>query len=168
MKRTSAVFLWSAAAICVALGLLTNVALAASGNALLVPPITLSITLAVIGGVVVALAWPIRRAVKGTAQLRMDPFRAARTAVLAKACAIVGALFTGFAIGLLVYLLTRSVVGDAGSVWLTISAAIGGAVLLACGLIAEFFCTLPPPSDDDAESEARRRGSQTDPGHSHA
>ena len=41
MKRTSAVFLWSVGAICVALGLLTNVALAASGTALLVPPMLL-------------------------------------------------------------------------------------------------------------------------------
>jgi len=165
VKRTSAAVLWVVGLVLVGVGLLTDAALAASGNALLVPPITLSVTLAVIGGVVVALAWPIRRAVKGTAKLRMDPFRAARTAVLAKACSLVGAVFAGFATGMLVFVLTRSVVADASSIWLTALAVIGGLILLGCGLVAEWFCTLPPPSDDDAEAERRRR---TDPGTSHS
>ena len=39
--------------------------------------------------------WPIRRAVKGKATKHLDPFRAMRIAVLAKACSLSGALVLG-------------------------------------------------------------------------
>jgi hypothetical protein len=121
----------------------------------IVPPVTRSVTLAVLGGIVVALAWPIRRAVKGTAPLRIDLFRAARTAVLAKACALAGALLAGFPLGLLLYMLTRTVLGSASGLVLTASAVVGGAVLLAGGLVAEWMCTIPPADgDEDEEPDA--------------
>ena len=149
MNRTRSTTVVIVGLVGIVLGLLTNAGLAATGAALLVPPVVLGVTLAVIGFVVAALAWPIRRAVRGTAPLRIDPFRAARTAVLAKACAITGALLTGFMIGLLLYLVTRSVLAGTSSIWLTVISGIGGAILLVGGLLAEWFCTLPPPSDDD-------------------
>jgi hypothetical protein len=149
VKRTRSATVLIVGLVGIVLGLLTNAGLAATGTALLVPPIVLGVTLAVIGFVVVALAWPIRRAIRGTAPLRIDPFRAARTAVLAKACAITGALLTGFMIGLLIFLITRTLIAGTSSIWLTAIAGIGGAILLVGGLIAEWFCMLPPPSDDD-------------------
>jgi hypothetical protein len=149
-------------------GLLTDAALTASGHALLVPPLTLSITLAVIAIIVVALAWPIRRAIKGTAPLRIDPFRAARTVVLAKACSIMGALLLGLALGLLLFMLTRTVLGDPLGTVLTVAAAVGGALLLVGGLLAEWFCTLPPDDsdsdDEDADRASRGRGPGREPG----
>jgi len=163
VKRTRSTTVVIVGLIGIVLGLLTNAGLAASGTALLVPPVILGVTLAVIGLVVVALAWPIRRAVRGTAALRIDPFRAARTAVLAKACAITGGLLTGFMIGLLLYLITRSVIAGSSSVWYTVIAGIGGAILLIGGLVAEWFCMLPPPSDDDD-----RRGGEPGVNHSRA
>jgi protein-S-isoprenylcysteine O-methyltransferase Ste14 len=99
---------------------------------------------------VVALAWPIRRAVKGKTTKHLDPFRAMRTAVLAKACSLSGALVLGFGIGITLFLVTRSVLPSAETVWLALATAIGAALLLAGGLIAEHFCTLPP---DDTETE---------------
>ena len=147
MKRTSAATVLIVGLIGLVVGLLTDVWLSGAGHPALVPPITLSVTLALIGGVVVVLAWPIRRAVIGKAPLRIDAFRAARTAALAKACALAGALLTGFALGVLIFEVTRSVV--VSSVWLTVFAVLGGGILLAGGLVAEWCCTLPPPSDEE-------------------
>lgn len=154
MKRTRSTTVVIVGLIGIVLGLLTNAGLGASGAALLVPPIILGVTLAIIGVVVVLLAWPIRRAIRGTAPLRIDPFRAARTAVLAKACAITGGLLTGFMIGLLLFLITRTLMAGTSSLWYTVIAGVGGAVLLVGGLVAEWFCTLPPPSDDNHRGDA--------------
>jgi len=147
-------------------GLLTDAALAASGRAPIVPPVTLSITVVVIAVVVVVLAWPIRRAIRANTTLRIDPFRAARTAVLAKACTIMGGLVTGLPLGLLLFMLTRTVLADASSIVLTVSAVVGGALLLTGGLLAEWFCTLPP-DDPDAERD-ENRGPEPGASRSHA
>lgn len=166
MKRTHPTTLVIVGLIGVVAGLLTDAALAASGRALIVPPVTLTITLVVIAVVVVAAAWPIRRAIRGKTTLRLDPFRAARTAVLAKACSVVGALLAGLPLGLLLFMLTRTVLGDAGDIVLTISAVVGGALLLTGGLVAEWFCTLPP--DDGEQGDGEERGPEPGATHSHA
>ena len=131
-------------------GYLIDLAIVSGGGNAIVPPLSLPITLVGVAALVVAFAWPIRRAVKGKATKHLDPFRAMRTAVLAKACSLSGALVLGFGLGITLFLLTRSVVPPAGTVWLAFATAIGAAILLAGGLVAEAFCTLPP---DDTEPE---------------
>ena len=131
-------------------GYLIDLAIVSGGGNAIVPPLSLPITLVGVAALVVAFAWPIRRAVKGKATKHLDPFRAMRTAVLAKACSLSGSLVLGFGIGITLFLLTRSVVPPADTIWLALATAIGAALLLAGGLIAEAFCTLPP---DDTEPE---------------
>jgi hypothetical protein len=166
VKRTHPTTLVIVGLIGMVVGLLTDSALAASGRALLVPPVTLSITLAVIAVIVVALAWPIRRAIRGTAPLRIDPFRAARTAVLAKTCSVIGALLVGLPLGLLLFMLTRTVLADTSSIVLTVATVVGGALLLVGGLLAEWFCTLPP--DDPEADREEDRGPEPGATRSHA
>ncbi|MFE6965703.1 DUF3180 domain-containing protein [Agromyces sp. NPDC057679] len=132
------------------IGYLGDLAIVNTGSKALVPPLSLPITLVGVAAIVVLLAWPIRRAVKGKATKHLDPFRAMRVAVLAKACSLSGALVLGVGLGIGLFLLTRSVVPPAGTVWLAFATAIGAALLLAGGLVAEWFCTLPP---DDPENE---------------
>ena len=131
-----------------AIGALLEIALAASGRPIVNLPITLAIALPVIGGIVVTLAVPIRRMTRGNGKPRVDPFYATRIVVLAKASALTGALVAGFGIGVLAYLLTRSVIG-VGSVAQVIATIAGAGVLLAAGLVAERMCTVPPHDDDD-------------------
>ena len=119
-----------------------------------VPPYVAAITAVVIGGVVVAVAWPIRAAVRGRGP-RVDPFHALRVLSLAKACALVGALLAGALAGVLAFLLTRSVVALA--LVAPAAAGLAGAVLLvAAGLVAESFCVIPPTDDDDDRAAAGR------------
>ncbi|TFD54410.1 DUF3180 domain-containing protein [Cryobacterium frigoriphilum] len=130
------------------LGLLVEIAAAASGRAIIVPPVTLPLTLIVVGVVVVLLAWPIRQVTRGRGRRLVDPFRAMRVAVLAKASSLSGSLVAGAGAGIVAFILTRSVVPAVTSVWLAIATALGAGILLAGGLVAEKFCTLPPDDDE--------------------
>jgi hypothetical protein len=151
VKRTHASTLLVFVVSGLVVGYLGEMAIVSAGYKALVPPLSLTVTLVGVGVLVVALAWPIRRAVKGTVKTRIDPFRAMRVAVLAKACSVSGALVFGMGIGISLFLLTRTVLPSTTTVWLAVGSAIGAALLMAGGLVAEYFCTLPPP--DEAEEE---------------
>jgi hypothetical protein len=131
-------------------GFLAELGLAASGGAIVVPPLTLPLTLAVVGVVVLGFAIPIYRATRGSKPARIDPFRSMRVAVLAKAGSLAGALFAGAGAGILLYLLSRSVIPALDSVWLAVASLAGAVVLLVCALVAEHMCTIPPADDDTA------------------
>jgi hypothetical protein len=148
VKRTRVTTLILVAVVGAAVGALGELALVANGRPIVNLPITLAIALAVIGGIVVTMAVPIRRMTRATTAPRVDPFYATRILMLAKACALTGSLVAGVGIGVLVYLLTRSVIG-VGSVTQTIAAIIGAGVLLAGGLVAEHMCRVPPGDDEN-------------------
>jgi len=130
---------------------LLDATLALQGRPVLVPPVSLVVALLLIATILVALAWPVRRAAAG--EKRIDPFYATRVVVLAKASALGGALLTGVGAGILVYLLSRAVVPLGSSV--TAAATLVAAVaLLAAALVAEHFCSLPPDDENDDEVTA--------------
>jgi hypothetical protein len=126
-------------------------ALTASGATLPVPPLTLAITLMLIGIVVVLFAIPVRRAVRDRENHRVDPFYATRVVVLAKASSIVGSLLFGATLSIVIYLLSRSVVAAVGSVFTSGVAVLGSVVLVICGLVAENMCSIPPDDKDKDE-----------------
>lgn len=135
-------------------GFLLEVALAAAGLPLFVPPVSLPLTLVVIALIVVGFAIPIYRTVHGKRRARIDPFQAMRVAVLAKASSLAGAMLAGLGLGVLFYMLSRSVLPGRDATALGIAATVGAVVLLAGGLVAEWLCTLPPPRDENAEGES--------------
>ncbi len=130
-------------------------ALLMSGRALLIPPLTLGATLLIVGIVLLALARPIRRSTLGRTPGRVDPFRATRVVLLAKASALAGALLTGALLtgitgGVLAFVLARPVLPGASSVGLAVAGTVGAVVLLVAGLVAEHWCTVPPDDRDDS------------------
>ncbi len=118
-----------------------------SAAPIIVPPVTLAIALLAIGAIVLALAWPVRQAVKG--KQHVDFRHATSVLGLAKASSLVAALFGGAVAGVLVYLLTRPVVAAhvVGIDLVSMGAAI---LLLIAALLAESWCVLPP--DDEHET----------------
>jgi hypothetical protein len=129
----------------------------ASGQPAIVPPLTWSVALAVLGLVIVGLAWPIRRRLSSpSSQAPVDPFYATRVVLLAKSSALAGATFAGGAGGLLLVFLQRPVAAGI-PLWLTVAAIAGAIVLTVGGVVAERWCTLPPDSPDD-ESVASPQG----------
>ncbi len=146
MTRTRPLALIIAALVGAAAAFGLDALLAMRGVAVLVPPVSLAVALVLIGVVVLALAWPVRRAAKG--ERRIDPFYALRAVVLAKASALAGALLAGGAAGILLYLLTRAVV-PLGSTLAAGGTVVAAVLLVVAALVAEHWCALPP--DDPTE-----------------
>ena len=132
------------------LGWLLEVGLAAGGRPALVPPYSLPVTLIAIGGAVVAVGWPIRQLVRGKARRRVDPFRAMRVLLLAKASTLAGSLLGGTAVGIILYFLSRPVLPPVGALVAAAATLLGTALLVVCGLLVEHWCRLP--QEDEAEA----------------
>ncbi|QIG38773.1 DUF3180 domain-containing protein [Microbacterium sp. 4R-513] len=149
MKRTGPAALVLSVAIGVATGFIVDQVLTAAGRPTFIPSISLPILLVLLGVFVVLLALPIRRATRGSAGTPVNPFRALRIAMLAKASSIVGAVFAGLGGGLSLFLLTRPVTPSLGSWGAVIVTIVSGALLVAAGLIAEHLCTIRKDDDDE-------------------
>ena len=150
MKRTNPLNLVLLVAIGGAAAWFVELALVSSGRADAVPPITLALALIVIAVAVVVAAIPVRRVAQRKPGARVDPITATRVVLLAKAASITGAILSGAAIGILVFLLTRPVIG-VGSTLPAVLATVAAVAVLVGGLIAENMCRIPPDDDDGAE-----------------
>lgn len=153
MKRTSPLALVVAAVLGGAVAFLADHLLTLSGRATFTPAVSLPILLVLLGAGCIAVALPIRRSVRDTHAPRVDPFRALRVAMLAKASSILGAAIGGAGVGLIVFLLSRPVAPALGSMGTIIATAVAGAALMAAALIAEHLCTLPKDPDDREPDE---------------
>jgi len=69
---------------------------AASGHELPALPWTAPAVMLLLAGLVIVLGWPVRRWTQGERDRPLDPLRAARTVVLAKASQYAGALLSGW------------------------------------------------------------------------
>ncbi|GAA1919154.1 hypothetical protein GCM10009775_09660 [Microbacterium aoyamense] len=148
MNRTGPGVLIAAAVLGAVAGFVLDQVLTSSGRPTFTPAISLPILLVLLGALVIALAIPIRRATRGKGATIVNPFRALRTAMLAKASSIVGAALGGFGIGLLVFLLSRPAEPSVGSLGAVIATAVCGGALVAAGLVAEHLCTIRKDDDD--------------------
>ena len=131
----------------------------AAGNGYRIPisGISLSISIAVACVVLLLLALPIwryKRALKKVLEVNktnlqrpvpVDPFYAVRVLVLAKASAIVAALFIGWHLGVIIKLLSSPVV-VADAYGPNLSAGIVSVVLLICAFVVQTICRLPNDS----------------------
>ncbi|NYI40471.1 DUF3180 family protein [Demequina lutea] len=111
-----------------------------------------------LGAVALFMAWPIRQLKRGKRR-RIDSTRAVRTAMLAQASAYAGALLGGLYGGFGLVLLRdwshepRREAAIAAGV-----AALGGLIMLAAGVIAEWWCRITDPGDDESAHEVRAPG----------
>lgn len=175
MKRTSPLVLVSAAVLGALAGFLFDHLLTLSGRPTFTPFISLPIMLLLLGAIVVVLALPIRRAIRGprgeggavasgsqpAPGAPVNPFRALRIAILAKASSIVGAAVGGAGAGLAMYLLSRPVPPPLGSITAVVATAVAGAILVAAALVAENMCIIR--KDDDDEPPEPAAGGDTHP-----
>lgn len=143
MTRTRPVSVVLFALVGAVVGFILDLLLASAGAPVVAPPLSLAITVIAAALIVVALAIPIQRAIRGS-RGPINPFRAMRVVLLAKASSLCGGLILGFGAGIGGYLLTRPVVPGMASLWLSVATVVSGLILLVAGLIAERLCTLPP------------------------
>src|SRR6478609_2820808 len=112
------------------------------------PSLLSGVLLVAMGGLVLWLARPVRRYLQGRATTSLDPLRAARTVVLAQAAALTGSAAAGWYLGQLVVVLTD----------LSLEANRGrllplGALLAAAGLVAQRWCRIDPPDENDEKQD---------------
>ena len=113
-------------------------------------PWTVAAVCIIVGIVTLWLAWAVRQYLAGK-RPGLDPLRAARTVVLAQASAYTGAMLGGAFLGYAIAMaanwshLPRRELAIAAAI-----AAIGAFVLLACGVVAERWCRIDPPTRDAA------------------
>jgi len=132
------------------------------GQGMTPPPVPWSVVLVclVISAVVLRMGWAVRQFLRGR-RPDLDPLRAARTAVLAKASCHTGSLLLGWYLAQVLLVLPdldiepRRERAVAAAV-----AAAGAAVLAVVGLVVEHMCQVPPPSDD---ATAKAGPDATDP-----
>lgn len=86
----------------------------------------------------------------------LNPILAARTLVLAQACAYAGAVLLGWHSGIFLdQLRVWSLRSDQGITWLALAMAGGGLTMIVVGLLVERFCKLPP-EDGETPGEGHR------------
>lgn len=104
-----------------------------------------------IAGVVLSMGWAVRQFLRGK-RPDLNPIRAARTAVLAKASCYTGALLAGWYGGQTIVVLLDLATPGNGLRAVAAGAATAGAVVLAVtGLVVEWFCRVPPPEQEEPE-----------------
>lgn len=113
-----------------------------------------------IGAVVLSMGWAVRQYQRGK-RPTLDPVRAARTAVLAKASCYTGALLTGWYGGQGLSLLTDAdVPGNVERAAAAGLATLGAVALAVVGVVVEHWCRIPPP---EAEEPPLGRAPDLDP-----
>jgi hypothetical protein len=149
MQRTRVRTLVLVAVLAAGLGWLLLRVLASRGHMLPQVPWPMVAVLVLIAAVVLGMGWSVRQYLHGK-RPDLDPFRAARTAVLAKASCYTGALLTGWYGAQVIDVLGDLAIEAQRERALAAGLAVVGAVLLAVtGLVVEWMCRIPPPEDPD-------------------
>ena len=113
-------------------------------------PLTALATMGVIVAITLVLGIRVLRWRNSTKRkIALDPILAARTLVLAQACAYAGTVLLGWHTGIFLdQLRVWSLRSDQGITWLALAMAGGGLVMIVVGLLVERFCKIPPEDSD--------------------
>ncbi|MGV8876904.1 MAG: DUF3180 domain-containing protein [Rhodoglobus sp.] len=154
VKRTAPLHLVVVAAVGAGAGWLLELLLTASGRPIVIPSISLAVSLLLIAAIVVVLAIPIFRYSRSLRRQRINPFFALRVLVLAQASSYAGALLSGAGLAIGGYLLSRTVSPGTGSISASFVVSGGAIVLLIAGLVAEYLCTIPPDDENSSSHDS--------------
>lgn len=162
IERSNPLAILATAAMGAAVGLVVQFALSGSGRAPFVPPLPLAASLVLVAAVLIVFGLRLRRQIRKQPGA-IDPFHAVRLVVTARAAQLVGALFGGFAAGLLLSLSGRSVAAG-GATWVPmVLVLVSSAVLLGCGALVEQWCRVPPGDGADEAGDAGGEGPERGP-----
>jgi hypothetical protein len=118
-------------------------------------------TMAAVAVFTLVLGLRVRSWRNGKRDRELNPVLAARTLVLAQACAYAGALIIGWHAGILVDQLQLLAYRPGGPVLWQVLGMIGaGLVMVVVGLVVERFCKLPP-DEPDSLKDLKEEGPET-------
>lgn len=108
-----------------------------------------TLTIGLLAAAILGIGWPVRQWVNGDRSRQIDALRAARTAVLAKAGAVAGALLVGLFLGYGVHFLpTVAIAARRSQLIVSVADLLAAVLLLVAGLLVERWCRVPPDEDD--------------------
>ncbi len=126
--------------------------------ALPVLPLSSLITMALIVIVCLVLGFKVRRWRDGKRDKVLDPLLAARTVVLAQACAYAGAVLFGWHAGILLDQLPTIVLRTyLAVIWQMVALMAGAMIMVAVGVVVERFCKLPPEDSEPTTKQKPKR-----------
>ncbi|KGN32166.1 hypothetical protein N802_10550 [Knoellia sinensis KCTC 19936] len=109
-----------------------------------------AVLLAAMAAFVVGFAWPVRSYLAGRSTRPFDPLRAARVVVLAQAATLTGAAAVGWYAGQLAVVAgDLSLVANESRLWRLAILVAAALILTVAGLVAQHWCQVEPPADDD-------------------
>ncbi|WP_435737049.1 DUF3180 domain-containing protein [Cellulosimicrobium sp. PMB13] len=162
MRRTSVRTLLLVAVVTAVVGWLVVRFVEGRGTYLPAVPWVVDVAIVALAAGVFWAGWVVRAYQKGR-RPGLDPIRAARTFVLAKAAALTGALLTGWYGAQVLAAVPDLAIEARRDRAVAAGIAVACAVVLAgAGLLAERFCQLPPPGDEDEPGAERRRAAEAD------
>jgi hypothetical protein len=121
-----------------------------AGNELPMLPWSTPGVMGLLAVAVLAAGWPVRRWTRGQRSEPLDPLRAARTVVLAKAAQYAGSLLTGWYVGqALVILPSIDVEPRRDMLVRGLVSAVAAVVVWVAGWLVERFCRVDRRDEDD-------------------
>jgi hypothetical protein len=149
VKRTNPFVLIGLTPVGFGLGFGLDWVFVATGRPSLPVPWSLTVSLVMVGAVVVALGARVNWATRPTPRRRINPVAAVQILTLAQSAALSGAVVFGAIGGIIAFTVTRPVVAQ-DALPAMIAGLIASLVLVACALVAEWLCRVPP-TDADGE-----------------
>jgi peptidoglycan/LPS O-acetylase OafA/YrhL len=123
-----------------------------SGNELPMLPWSTPGVMALLAVAVLVAGWPVRRWTRGQRTAPLDPLRAARTVVLAKAAQYAGALLTGWYAGQVLVIVPSVDVEPRRDLLLRGLVSVAAALLVwVVGWLVERFCRVDRRDQGDVE-----------------
>ena len=164
MQRTRVGSLVLVTVVTTLIGWLVVVGLERRGTYLPQVPWVVDVALVGLAGAVFWAGWAVRSYLKGR-RPSLDPLRAARTLVLAKAAALTGSLLTGWYLAQVVAVLGDLAIEARRDKSIAAGVAVlCAAVLAVVGLVVERFCQVPPEEPDGPGGGRSRPSPEAEPG----
>lgn len=111
-----------------------------------------------IAATVLSLGWSVRQFQRGK-RPGLDPLRAARTAVLAKAACYTGTILTGwYGAQVLLVIGELDIAARRDKAVMAAIAVVAAVVLAVSGYVVERFCRIPPAGDGPEDTEIDPQG----------
>lgn len=149
MKKTNPLVLVGLTPFGFALGFGLDWAFVATGRPSLPVPWSLTVSLVLVGAVVIALGARVNWATQPKPGRRINPVAAVQILTLAQSAALSGAVVFGAIGGIIAFTVTRPYIA-VDALPSSIAGLVASIVLVVCALVAEWLCRVPP-TDADGE-----------------
>ncbi|VXC44788.1 Putative integral membrane protein [Arthrobacter sp. 9V] len=125
-------------------------------------PVSALITMAFIAVLTLIMGVRVLRWRNGKKRNLLNPILAARTLILAQACAYAGTLLLGWHAGIATDLLRiGGLRGGEGVLWNALLMGGGGVVMVVVGIVVERFCRIPPEDLEGGTAGPESRRGET-------